>query len=282
MQCPKTREKCIGRSDAPLSRTRGSILKQHQDSQNTTQPGYGSFAVLMASPNLYKISINSSSFIGVISTRSSGFSAYVVSWSVEPMSNSMDVEEGVDATSEDTGLRRITCGFRREVFVVCTSQEQTLIALKKAGDLARPIGARVVVLVAQMVPYQLPLDEPPVSATFTMRRFEMIASQYPTKAEVRVCFCRNQLEMLKSSLNPNSLVVLGTRNRWWLTHEARLARRLRRAGHEVILVETGLTSSMMTAGVSRTAASLKPYTTISDQMLCGHAGGASKASHVRA
>ena len=163
------------------------------------------------------------------------------------MSISTDLEGHI------AGPCRIAQESHPEVFVLYTSQEQTLKALKRAGDLAKPIGARIVVLVAQTVPYQLQLDEPPVSLKFIMRRFERIASQYPAKTEVRVCFCRNQLEMLKSILISDSPVVLGTRKRWWPTHEARLARRLRQAGYEVILVETELTSSTMPAGVLRTA-----------------------------
>ena len=169
------------------------------------------------------------------------------------MSTSADLEGRVDGASRAMGPRRIAHGAQREVFVLFTSQEQTLTALQRAGDLSRPIGARIVLLVAQIVPYQLPLDEPPVNLKFITERFERIASQYPVTAEVRVCFCRNQLEMLKSILNSDSLVVLGTRRRWWPTYEAGLARRLRQAGYEVVLVEPELPSSRMPAMVSRTA-----------------------------
>jgi hypothetical protein len=154
------------------------------------------------------------------------------------MSISTDTERLIDLTSGEMEAQRNTPESQPEVFVFFTSQEQTLKALKKAGDLARPIGARIVVLVAQIVPYPLPLDKPPVRLKFIIRRFETIASQYPVKTEVRVYLCRDQLEMLKRTLSSNSPVVIGTRKRWWPTREARLARKLRRAGHEVILVET--------------------------------------------
>jgi hypothetical protein len=45
------------------------------------------------------------------------------------------------------------------------------------------------------------------------------------------------METLAAVLEPHSLIVLGARKRWWPTQEKRLARKLRRAGHEVILEE---------------------------------------------
>jgi len=46
------------------------------------------------------------------------------------------------------------------------------------------------------------------------------------------------VETLKAVLSQRSLVVVGGHKRWWPTPEKRLARKLRRAGHEVIFTET--------------------------------------------
>jgi hypothetical protein len=66
----------------------------------------------------------------------------------------------------------------------------------------------------------------------------MIAIESPVETIVRVFLCRDRLETLSMVLKPHSLVVVGGRGRWWPTAEERLARRLRRAGHEVIFEET--------------------------------------------
>ncbi len=124
------------------------------------------------------------------------------------------------------------------IAVVFTAVESTLAALKKAGSLADRLGARITIVVPQIVPYPLPLTSPPVLLDFNERRFRVIASESSVETKVRVYLCRDRFETLMKVLSPHSLVVLGGRKRWWPTREKSLARRLRRAGHEVIFTET--------------------------------------------
>ena len=127
---------------------------------------------------------------------------------------------------------------RLNIAVVFTSVESTLAALKEAGALDTSLGARVTLLVPQVVPYPLPLDSPPVLIGFNETRFRLIASQSPVETTVRIYLCRDSLETLTNVLNPASIVVIGGRKRWWPTREKKLARQLRRAGHEVVFKET--------------------------------------------
>jgi len=48
------------------------------------------------------------------------------------------------------------------IAVVFTSVESTLAALKEAGNLANSLGARITLVVPQVVPFPLPLETPPV------------------------------------------------------------------------------------------------------------------------
>lgn len=134
--------------------------------------------------------------------------------------------------TEETGLN---------IAVIFTSIESTLAALKEAGTLASSLGARIKLVVPQVVHYPLPLESPPVLVEFNERRFRVIASQSPVETSVHIYLCRDRLETLKAVLTPRSIVVLGGRKRrWWFSPDETLARKLRRAGYEVIFKETEL------------------------------------------
>ena len=126
---------------------------------------------------------------------------------------------------------------RLEVTVVFTSHSGTAAALKSAGVLASKLSAHITLVVPQIVPYPLPLESPPVLLQFSEQRFDEITKLSAVETVVRLYLCRDRWETLKAVLRPRSLVVIGGRKRWWPTREKRLARQLRRAGHEVVFAE---------------------------------------------
>jgi hypothetical protein len=127
---------------------------------------------------------------------------------------------------------------RLNITVVFKSLEATLAALNEVGTLATSLGARITLLVPQVVPYPLPLESPPVSIDFNEKRFRVIAGESPVVTAVHIYLCRDRFETLASVLSLGSLVVLGGRKRWGPTREKSLANKLRRAGHEVVFEET--------------------------------------------
>jgi hypothetical protein len=127
---------------------------------------------------------------------------------------------------------------RLNVAVIFTSIDATLAALRRAGVLAERLSGYITLIVPQAVPYPLPLTSPPVLLDWNERRFRVIANQSPVETRVRLYLCRDRQQALEQVLSPRSLVVIGGRKRWWPTAEERLARHLRRAGHEVIFSET--------------------------------------------
>jgi hypothetical protein len=129
-------------------------------------------------------------------------------------------------------------GQRLNIAVVFTSVESTLAALKEAGNLANSLGARITLVVPQIVPYPLPLESPPVLVEFNENRFRVMATKSPVETSVHIYLCRDRFQTLTSVLKPGSIVVLGGRKRWWPTKDERLARQLRRAGYEVLFKET--------------------------------------------
>jgi hypothetical protein len=123
------------------------------------------------------------------------------------------------------------------IAVVYTSPAATLAAIQEAGKLADNLGGHLELVVPQVVPYPLPLESPPVLIEFSERRFREIASHSPVETTVRIYLCRDSGETLAKVLKPGSLVVIGGRRRWWPTRESALARKLQKAGHEVVFKE---------------------------------------------
>jgi len=127
---------------------------------------------------------------------------------------------------------------RLNIVVIFTSSSATIAALMRAGSLAKSLNADIKLVVPQVVPFPLPLTSPPVLLDFQESRFREIAEGIPVEIRVHLYLCRDKLETLKEVLQPRSLVVVGGRKRVWPTREERLARRLRRAGHDVIFTES--------------------------------------------
>jgi hypothetical protein len=135
------------------------------------------------------------------------------------------------------------------ISVIFTSVSGTISALKRAGSLAESFGARITLVVPQVVPYPLPLTSPPVLLEFQENRFREIATESPVDIRVQLYLCRDGLETLKRVLKPRSLVVVGGRKRFWPTREKGLVRKLRRARYEVIFDENGVNPMLLLAMV---------------------------------
>jgi hypothetical protein len=142
------------------------------------------------------------------------------------------------STEQPVGLIPEETDRELNISVIFTSVEATLAALKKASSLASSLGARITLLVPQVVPYPLPLESPPVLLEWNEKRFEVIALESRVETVVRLYLCRDSLQALTGALSPKSLVVIGGRKRGWpFTRERRLAAKLRRLGHEIIFTE---------------------------------------------
>jgi hypothetical protein len=125
-----------------------------------------------------------------------------------------------------------------DVHVIFTSFPRTRAALAAAASLAAGLDARVTILAAQVVPYPLPLEEPPVAVEFTEQMLWQLAAEQETGAAVSIYLCRDREDTIRQVLRPESVVVIGGRRWWWPTEESHLARILRRDGHRVIVPAT--------------------------------------------
>jgi hypothetical protein len=125
-----------------------------------------------------------------------------------------------------------------EVIVLHTTTKATLQALRTAARLAEGLAARIRLLVLETVPYPLPLNSPQVPMEFTHRHFRTVALETKIDTDVDIRLGRDKTQMLESALKPHSLVVMAAKPGWWPTAEKRLARRLERIGHQVVVCGT--------------------------------------------
>ena len=153
------------------------------------------------------------------------------------MSTVIGLEESF-TTDRKIEMQAIGSEFWLPVYVIFTSIACTLKALEKASQLANPLRGRIEIIAVKSVPFTLPLDEPPVPFKFVVRRLEEMTSRFPESIRISSYLCREPLEALKRILNRNCPVVMGVRKWWFPAREERLARKLRRAGYNFILVET--------------------------------------------
>ncbi len=126
------------------------------------------------------------------------------------------------------------------VTVVYTTPEGTLGALKAADTLAKDLNARVGMIVTEVVPFRLPLDQPRVPVQFLQDRQDDLVSKAGIESQeirVQICLCRDRKHALHELLPPRSLVVIGGRRNWWSSREQRLETFLARLGHHVVFVE---------------------------------------------
>lgn len=122
-----------------------------------------------------------------------------------------------------------------QIYVLFTEMSETLAALRSAVALSTNLPARIVLLVPLTVPHPLPLERPPVSLDFVSRRIRELASAVTIEIEAVVYLSRDPHQAVFDMLCPASLVVIGSHSRWLFEKSKRIARKLRRRGHHVVL-----------------------------------------------
>jgi hypothetical protein len=124
-----------------------------------------------------------------------------------------------------------------EVNVIYTGCGSTLTALRQAARLASSLHARIRILLPSIVPYPLPLLEPPVCEDHLRRILTTVASAVPIETVAQIVYCRDCTDVHRA-MRPESLVVIGNPTRpWWPFGKlCALERVLSRAGHHVISV----------------------------------------------
>lgn len=123
---------------------------------------------------------------------------------------------------------------RLSIVVLFTTIQRTLTAFKRAVQMSRGLNVEFRILIPQVVHYALPLDSPTTDPNVFVRPF--LTDKEAIDMQIEVLLCRDVLTALLQALPPASLVLMGTRHRWWPTRDKSIARALRQAGHNVVLL----------------------------------------------
>jgi hypothetical protein len=119
-----------------------------------------------------------------------------------------------------------------DLVVPFTTPDLTRIAIKAAERLSPGLHASVRLLKVQLVPF--PLQQSPVHLGFLKRQLEAFQSELPLSAHILLA--REYEPDLMRALGPGSIVILASKCRPWRTRSESLAAKLRRGGHQVVLV----------------------------------------------
>jgi hypothetical protein len=126
----------------------------------------------------------------------------------------------------------------RQVYVLATSEAETMIALETAQRLALSEQTSIVVLVPHEVPYGTELERCGHDLRQLAEPYRTTALAGGVDTTVRVCACREARHMFGRMLIEHAHVVLaGRRGRWRQTRAERLARALECEGHHVVFVD---------------------------------------------
>jgi hypothetical protein len=121
------------------------------------------------------------------------------------------------------------------VVIPYTTMEHTQAAIRHVG-VCSDLDVHVTLVDVQVVPFPCPLDQPPIDSKYSRSRLAALFSETSLPGRGVVLYARDWLEGIRRALEPQSLIVMATRRRWWPTREEKLARSLSKAGYQVMLL----------------------------------------------
>jgi hypothetical protein len=124
------------------------------------------------------------------------------------------------------------------VYVVFTSIDETLAAVRVAGDFAKALAVPVTLIHFRTVPYALPVDEPSGTSPVETDAFIERLRAEGLDVRVHVYLCRDQHQAMTLAFKRHSLIVVAGQRSWWPRGSERWRRMLEDAGHFVMFVET--------------------------------------------
>ena len=109
--------------------------------------------------------------------------------------------------------------------------------LAAALKLADGCNATVTLLAVHVLPYPAPLECQRGIRQSLEAELATVARATSASLHVKLVFARDREKTYLALLRRESLVVIGTKDRWWRTREERFARKLAAHGHSVAVIK---------------------------------------------
>jgi len=126
-----------------------------------------------------------------------------------------------------------------EVYVLFTSFDETLAALRVAHELADSFDGSVRLVDFRVVPLGAPVDAPTGRSPIETEAFLDRVRAEGIDVRMDVCVSRDARRAIPLVFKDHSVIVIGARRRRWPTRAERWRRELERRGHFVLIVEAG-------------------------------------------
>src|SRR5262245_34697705 len=97
-----------------------------------------------------------------------------------------------------------------------TTPELTRAALRHAG-VCTDLDVHLLLVDIQVVPFQCPVDQPPINKEFSAQRLRDLLDQSGIPGSAEVLYARDWFEGFRRVLEPESLVILAAKKHWWRT-----------------------------------------------------------------
>jgi len=133
-------------------------------------------------------------------------------------------------------IENFSAAAEMEVVVPYTEWGITEALLKRAAALTAGLNVRLTLVAVNAIPYPATFPGPTAVHAHLVDQLEALASRCTLPVQAQVVLARSREEGFRYMLRPDSMVLVGTRKRFWRTAEERLAKMLVNDGHKVALV----------------------------------------------
>ena len=123
-----------------------------------------------------------------------------------------------------------------QLVVVHSEQALTAAVLRRAAELVPGLNARVVLAAVHAVPFPASFASAAASHARLVSVLADLAEGSALPVTPHVVMARDREEGIRSVLQEESIVLVGTRRCLWATHEEKLASLLAKDGHQVVLL----------------------------------------------